>query len=236
MTKRDWKADPVTDRQISMIQNLIFKKLERGSKSFSDTGYLIKEKVNMRGETMTKGYASALIDKLIKMDDHENSEHAYQNRQRAAAKGRNTVRGEKSVPTLKDIEPGIYVMSGNFYKVQTAIYGSGNLYAKKLMLVWKDSKEPLTDEELTWFSDPEVAQDYKKGGEHYGEIVGRFVKETGAITQLRAIENEARLATLEESKEFGQLYGICCLCGRLLTDEDSIAAGIGPICAGKYFN
>lgn len=45
---------------------------------------------------------------------------------------------------------------------------------------------------------------------------------------------EATLLTLEEAKEFGALYGTCCCCGRTLTNEASIAAGIGPICAEKF--
>jgi hypothetical protein len=40
--------------------------------------------------------------------------------------------------------------------------------------------------------------------------------------------------TLEEAKEFGALYGTCCVCGRTLTNEESIEAGIGPICASKF--
>ena len=40
--------------------------------------------------------------------------------------------------------------------------------------------------------------------------------------------------TQEEAKKWGALYGICCRCGRLLTNEDSIEAGIGPICASKF--
>jgi hypothetical protein len=39
--------------------------------------------------------------------------------------------------------------------------------------------------------------------------------------------------TLEQAKEFGALYGTCCVCGRTLTNEVSIAAGIGPICGGR---
>ena len=39
--------------------------------------------------------------------------------------------------------------------------------------------------------------------------------------------------TLEEAKKFGAVYGVCAMCGRTLTDETSIANGIGPICAGK---
>lgn len=41
--------------------------------------------------------------------------------------------------------------------------------------------------------------------------------------------------TLEQAKQYGQLTGICCCCGRTLTNEESIAEGIGPICKGKYF-
>ncbi len=41
--------------------------------------------------------------------------------------------------------------------------------------------------------------------------------------------------TKEEAAQFGHLYGRCCICGRTLTNEDSIDAGIGPICAGKVW-
>ena len=51
-----------------------------------------------------------------------------------------------------------------------------------------------------------------------------------------AIRNLSRstLLSLEEAKEFGVLYGTCCACGRTLTDESSIAAGIGPVCATRF--
>ncbi|HET9144172.1 DUF6011 domain-containing protein [Actinophytocola sp.] len=52
----------------------------------------------------------------------------------------------------------------------------------------------------------------------------------GAIRQL----NSTHRLTLEQAKEFGALYGTCCVCGRTLTNEASIEAGIGPICAGKF--
>jgi hypothetical protein len=49
----------------------------------------------------------------------------------------------------------------------------------------------------------------------------------------RFVHPEGRL-TLEEAKAFGQLYGYCCVCGTELTDPESIAAGIGPVCATKF--
>lgn len=40
--------------------------------------------------------------------------------------------------------------------------------------------------------------------------------------------------TLGRAKELGHLYGVCCRCGRTLTNEASIEAGIGPICAEQF--
>jgi len=39
--------------------------------------------------------------------------------------------------------------------------------------------------------------------------------------------------TLEAAKAYGALYGRCVRCQTALTDEKSIAAGIGPVCATK---
>ena len=49
---------------------------------------------------------------------------------------------------------------------------------------------------------------------------------------LAMIKPEHRM-TLDEAKEYGKVTGTCCNCGRLLTNETSIAEGIGPRCAGK---
>lgn len=60
--------------------------------------------------------------------------------------------------------------------------------------------------------------------------INEFRFEKGAVNRLRP-EN---LMTLEQAKEWGHLYGYCCRCGRRLTDETSIAEGIGKVCAGKW--
>ena len=41
------------------------------------------------------------------------------------------------------------------------------------------------------------------------------------------------LMTREQAEEFGHRLGICCVCGRLLTDPTSVEAGIGPVCSGR---
>lgn len=53
-----------------------------------------------------------------------------------------------------------------------------------------------------------------------------------AAGALRSLSAATRL-TLEEAKEWGALYGSCCVCSKTLTNEESIAAGIGPVCAGR---
>lgn len=58
---------------------------------------------------------------------------------------------------------------------------------------------------------------------------GKFMMAPGAIFKLRT---EHKMS-LEQAKKFGAIYGVCCVCGRTLTDEDSIADGIGPVCGGK---
>lgn len=105
-------------------------------------------------------------------------------------------------------EAGMYrTPEGDIYKVQVAVHGSGNLYAKHLVL-----GELYEDED----------------GDHLPRKV-TFEYESGA---LRKLTPEMRM-TLEEAKAFGALYGTCCVCGRTLTNEVSIEAGIGPICSGR---
>lgn len=45
--------------------------------------------------------------------------------------------------------------------------------------------------------------------------------------------NDSTVATAELAARFGQLYGICCFCGRELSDERSIVVGYGPDCAAQ---
>lgn len=89
---------------------------------------------------------------------------------------------------------GMYGIDGNVVKVQRAVHGSGNLYARLL--------------------NPDT---------------GKFTYQKGLIFRLR----DSMRMSLDEAKAFGALYGRCCVCGALLTNEDSINAGIGPVCAGR---
>jgi hypothetical protein len=111
------------------------------------------------------------------------------------------------------VTEGMYLTEDQrIFKVQRAVNGSGNLYAKEL----------VADEvHGNVFG---TVQQYANGKPRW-----KFRYAKGAISQLRAEEK----MTLEQAKEFGALYGTCMVCGRTLTDETSIAEGIGPICAGR---
>ena len=57
----------------------------------------------------------------------------------------------------------------------------------------------------------------------------RFVYEGGAVYRLDA----SMRMTLEQAKALGALHAQCCVCGRDLSAEESVEAGIGPVCAGR---
>ena len=61
-------------------------------------------------------------------------------------------------------------------------------------------------------------------------VSGGFTYASGMVRKL----NSSHRMTLEQAKEYGSLYGVCCRCAAPLTDEKSIAAGIGPVCATKF--
>lgn len=60
-------------------------------------------------------------------------------------------------------------------------------------------------------------------------IDGGFLYEAGAIRNLKPSDR----MTLDEAKAFGVQYGLCCVCGAFLTNEVSVAEGIGPVCGGR---
>ena len=118
-------------------------------------------------------------------------------------------------PARPDVDDGMYFKDGHIYKVQHAIYGSGRPYAKILTVGDKDTfldLDDLADAKVKCYAKP------------------KFVYSQGSISSLTK-EDKMKI---EQAKKFGEIYGCCCVCGRALTDENSIEAGIGPICANKF--
>jgi hypothetical protein len=61
------------------------------------------------------------------------------------------------------------------------------------------------------------------------EGTGRWEYARGMAYQL----TEADRLSTEDAAAFGKLYGVCAVCGRILTDEKSIEQGIGPVCISR---
>lgn len=68
------------------------------------------------------------------------------------------------------------------------------------------------------------------------DYLGKVVKATFYPTRECEQHHKDALNTiaenpLESAVRYGRLTGRCACCGRVLTDKESVAAGIGPICA-----
>lgn len=101
---------------------------------------------------------------------------------------------------------GMYRHGDDIYKVQKS-RDSDNRYAKRLT--------PIGGRRLV---------------DATGEVVNfEFVYAPGAIAML----SDDNRMTLDEAKEFGIRYGVCCVCGTTLADAVSVANGIGPVCAKR---
>lgn len=75
-----------------------------------------------------------------------------------------------------------------------------------------------------------VVASRESGNLYAKELVeGSFLYAPGAMRFLRP---ELRM-TLEEAQEYGRRTGSCCVCARRLTNPESIALGIGPVCGGR---
>lgn len=66
---------------------------------------------------------------------------------------------------------------------------------------------------------------------------GRYIRaDIFKPAQPEVVEALQALATDPEAvaKAYGRKYGVCCFCSRGLTDERSVTAGYGPVCADRY--
>lgn len=119
-------------------------------------------------------------------------------------------------PVIEEVSiEGMHRLDGKIYKVQVAVHGSGRPYAKVLVT-----------EQVGTCGGCEKCD----GEDRCPAFESRFEYAAGVV---RRLSLETRLS-LDEAKEYGAVYGCCCVCSRTLTKEESIAAGIGPICAGKF--
>lgn len=77
----------------------------------------------------------------------------------------------------------------------------------------------------------------RQGGAYLGKIItgGRFLAARECTPDLTAALVQVAADPLAAAVAYGREFGICSCCGRDLSDPASVAAGIGPICASKFF-
>lgn len=75
----------------------------------------------------------------------------------------------------------------------------------------------------------------KFAGEYQGKIKnGRFIASGAAEASTLATLNAIASDPAGAARRYGKETGICCCCGKELTDPASVEAGIGPVCATKW--
>lgn len=72
-------------------------------------------------------------------------------------------------------------------------------------------------------------------GTYLGKISGgRFIRSRECTDEQERMVLEAAVDPQEAAIRYGRLTGNCAACGRLLSAEDSLGRGIGPICAANF--
>ena len=75
----------------------------------------------------------------------------------------------------------------------------------------------------------------KNGDEYFGKIVnGKFIATSLAPADTIAKLREIAVNPRKSAVDYGKKTGICCCCGRTLTDPVSVKNGIGPICEAGW--
>lgn len=155
--------------------------------------------------------------------DHNIAQDQQERREVAKITMREATARRVTPPPLED---GMYRNpdKGTIYKLYHTVHGANVQVAKELIVVdpgeratplsYSEGKTATPNEH--WVRKPTVRFDYR----------GR--------KPLYSLTPEMRL-TIEEAKQFGSLYGTCCICGRMLTNELSIHLGIGPVCGRREF-
>ena len=137
---------------------------------------------------------------------------------RTKCEARDAARKEPAAATSNRVtEDGVYRdANGDLFKCVHNQSGS-HMYAKKLVATGNMRDVSIKDKKTK-----EVRVEQRE------DWVWSY--DSGAIRTLTA---DMRLS-LEEAQAFGRLTGTCCVCGAYLTDETSVANGIGPICGSRF--
>jgi hypothetical protein len=128
----------------------------------------------------------------------------------------------KPKPVERKLGPeGVHKLGDEIFKVVTS--EQGYRYAKRLVIS-QSCPGHLDPTDPSAFDAP---MRYCDGSEH--EATASWKKASGMVWKL----SEETLLTEAEAAQFGQRFGVCAVCGRVLSNPESIALGIGPICRSR---
>lgn len=109
-------------------------------------------------------------------------------------------------------------------KLFTVLQKHSKFYAGRLVITRKNG------DTLCWV----LWDDLCVGKLEEGRAVLFSSRAKGDLPEIRALLEEFEANPLQAAMKYGKLSGRCCSCGREITADDSIEAGIGPICAQKF--
>lgn len=109
-------------------------------------------------------------------------------------------------------------------KLFSVLQKHSKFYAGRLLITRKNGQT------LCW-----IIWDERCVGKIEEERFVLFTSKAGAdAPAIRDLVTEFEMDPLFAARKYGKLSGICCSCGRDLTNDGSIEAGIGPVCAKKF--
>lgn len=102
-----------------------------------------------------------------------------------------------------------------------------------------DRDEPVADPEVGFYVfDGRIFRvQLSKANRPYAKVLLQEASDDRGVWAYDGRKNFRNLTerlTLDEAAAYGLAHGYCLICGRELTDPNSVERGIGPICAGKF--
>lgn len=213
-TMASWTDHNATDKQINYL-NVLLGESAKLQKALLDKGIDHADELMTQTEVVVTA-AKKRVDEgtftkgnaAQAIDFVVDMNRKLKARLRTFRDGTDTIIGRET--RARVTEDGMYrTPTGIIFKVQQAKQGSGHLYAKRLVI-----------------DTPAETNDY---GKVTAPAKGHFEYDRGAIGRLRP---EWKMS-VDDAKGFGKLYGMCCVCAADLTDDQSIAEGIGPVCGKR---
>jgi hypothetical protein len=126
--------------------------------------------------------------------------------------------------TLADLEDAYDATGGNQAEIDLANLETAEMAAPKSLDTRFPSKPGVFERDGVVYR--------IKAGSNWAKVLqpnGKF-EYVGAVNwKVR----ECDRISMERAIELSVLTSSCCICGRTLTNPDSVAAGIGPICSGR---